>query len=313
MNVGGTQNVASLGAPLVYYSTDYVFDGRKREPYVESDGPEPGGRHTGARSCTAKPRPASARGSSGRRGSTARRGTTSSARCFGSAQSGTKALSSTTSAAAPTYVGHLAEAYAGARRAAVRRVPRGRAGRVHVGGVRGGDLRGGGARHVACGGSRARSSGAPARRPAYSVLRSEKPETPVLPNWREGLRACLDKLTSAFLTTWLVDAEIERVWDVVYAIDRWPEWWRGVQSVTELAHGDGDGEGNGYRHVWRSRDPRTPSGSTSTVEEVRAPAPDPCSRGRRARGDRHVSPLRVTARHRGHVRLADRTHHEGLG
>ena len=38
---GGTANVASLGVPLVYYSTDYVFDGRKREPYFESDGPNP--------------------------------------------------------------------------------------------------------------------------------------------------------------------------------------------------------------------------------------------------------------------------------
>jgi dTDP-4-dehydrorhamnose reductase len=38
--------------------------------------------------------------------------------------------------------------------------------------------------------------GSPARRPAYSVLRSEKPEAPVLPNWREGLRACLDELTT---------------------------------------------------------------------------------------------------------------------
>ena len=33
--------------------------------------------------------------------------------------------------------------------------------------------------------------GRPAPRPAYSVLRSEKPETPRLPHWREGLRACL--------------------------------------------------------------------------------------------------------------------------
>ena len=41
VNVGGTSNVAALGVPLVYYSTDYVFDGRKREPYVESDGPNP--------------------------------------------------------------------------------------------------------------------------------------------------------------------------------------------------------------------------------------------------------------------------------
>lgn len=41
VNVGGTANVAALGVPLVYYSTDYVFDGSKREPYVESDGPNP--------------------------------------------------------------------------------------------------------------------------------------------------------------------------------------------------------------------------------------------------------------------------------
>jgi dTDP-4-dehydrorhamnose reductase len=41
VNVGGTTNAASLGAPLVAFSTDYVFDGRKREPYVESDGPSP--------------------------------------------------------------------------------------------------------------------------------------------------------------------------------------------------------------------------------------------------------------------------------
>jgi len=32
VNVGGTRHVAELGAPLVYYSTDYVFDGAKREP-----------------------------------------------------------------------------------------------------------------------------------------------------------------------------------------------------------------------------------------------------------------------------------------
>jgi dTDP-4-dehydrorhamnose reductase len=36
--------------------------------------------------------------------------------------------------------------------------------------------------------------GRPAPRPVYSVLRSEKPETPVLPNWRQGLRECLERL-----------------------------------------------------------------------------------------------------------------------
>ena len=41
VNVDGTRNVTALGAPVVYFSTDYVFDGSKREPYVESDVPNP--------------------------------------------------------------------------------------------------------------------------------------------------------------------------------------------------------------------------------------------------------------------------------
>src|SRR5439155_9536395 len=41
VNVTGTRNVVSLGAPVVYFSTDYVFDGAKREPYIESDEPNP--------------------------------------------------------------------------------------------------------------------------------------------------------------------------------------------------------------------------------------------------------------------------------
>jgi dTDP-4-dehydrorhamnose reductase len=36
--------------------------------------------------------------------------------------------------------------------------------------------------------------GRPAPRPAYSVLRSERPGAPTLPHWRDGLRACLARL-----------------------------------------------------------------------------------------------------------------------
>lgn len=73
-----------------------------------------------------------------------------------------------------------------------------------------------------------------------------------------------------FLTTWVVDAPIEDVWDVVYAIERWPEWWRGVRSVSKLRHGEGNGEGSVYRHVWRSRIPYSVHFKV-TVTHVRRP------------------------------------------
>ena len=45
VNVLGTRNVAvaaqQVGARLVYISTDYVFDGEKGSPYIESDCPRP--------------------------------------------------------------------------------------------------------------------------------------------------------------------------------------------------------------------------------------------------------------------------------
>jgi dTDP-4-dehydrorhamnose reductase len=41
VNVLGTRNVVAGGAPVVYFSSDYVFDGTKAGPYVESDEPRP--------------------------------------------------------------------------------------------------------------------------------------------------------------------------------------------------------------------------------------------------------------------------------
>jgi len=41
VNRDGTANVARAAPILVHYSTDFVFDGRARRPYVESDEPNP--------------------------------------------------------------------------------------------------------------------------------------------------------------------------------------------------------------------------------------------------------------------------------
>jgi hypothetical protein len=56
----------------------------------------------------------------------------------------------------------------------------------------------------------------------------------------------------SFLTTWLLDCPRERVWEAIYAQERWPEWWRGVEAADELRRGDGDRVGAVSRMVWRS-------------------------------------------------------------
>ena len=58
-----------------------------------------------------------------------------------------------------------------------------------------------------------------------------------------------------FLTTWLIEAERERVWDAIYESERWPEWWRGVEEAERLGDGDEDGIGQVGRYLWRSRLP----------------------------------------------------------
>jgi dTDP-4-dehydrorhamnose reductase len=191
VNVGGTNHAASLG-PIVYYSTDYVFDGRKRLPYVESDAPNP----------------LSAYGRS---------------KAYGEAAAGEQAWVVRSSwlfgpmgnnfvrtmlrlgaerdevavvddqVGSPTYVGHLADA--------TRKIVQLPYGIWHV------------SAEGECTWAEFAQAifeeaklecrvepisteelGRPALRPPYSVLRSEKPEAPRLPHWRDGLRECLTRL-----------------------------------------------------------------------------------------------------------------------
>jgi uncharacterized protein YndB with AHSA1/START domain len=58
-----------------------------------------------------------------------------------------------------------------------------------------------------------------------------------------------------FLTTWLIDAPREDVFQAIWDSERWPSWWRGVESVVTLEKGDDEGVGSLGRYVWRSRLP----------------------------------------------------------
>jgi dTDP-4-dehydrorhamnose reductase len=194
VNVGGTAHAASLGAPLVYYSSDYVFDGTKGSPYVESDSPNPLGAY--ARS-----------------------------KLHGEAAAGEQAWIVRASwLFAPT--GHNfvrtmlrlgAErdevAVVGDQRGSPTYAPHLAAATPEIVGLPFGVY------HVAAAGdctwadfaeaifeeagldTRVRrittaEFGAKAPRPAYSVLRSEK-GAPELPHWREGLRECLSQLNTS--------------------------------------------------------------------------------------------------------------------
>lgn len=57
----------------------------------------------------------------------------------------------------------------------------------------------------------------------------------------------------AFLTTWLLEAPRERVWEAIYDQASWPGWWRGVEEASEIRSGNGDdGVGTVARMVWKS-------------------------------------------------------------
>jgi dTDP-4-dehydrorhamnose reductase len=191
VNVEGTQNVVALGAPVVYFSTDYVFDGRKNGPYVESDVPGPVS--VSGRTKLAGEREV-------REGWIVRsswlfgwtgKNFVRTMLALGEEQDEVSVVDD--QRGSPTYVGHLAEA--------TKRLIALPYGVYHVAAA--GDCTWADFAEAIfeeagldCRVRRISSSelGRAAARPANSVLRSEHPEAPRLPHWREGLRACLTRL-----------------------------------------------------------------------------------------------------------------------
>jgi dTDP-4-dehydrorhamnose reductase len=190
--VGGTKHAAELGAPLVYFSSDYVFDGAKGAPYVESDAPNPLSAYgrTKLHGEAAAGEDAWIVRTSWLFGPTGHNFVRTMLR-LGAERDEVSVVDD--QRGSPTYVGHLASA--------TREVVEGEPGVWHVaadGECTWAELAaaifeeaGLACRVVPIATDKL---GRPAPRPAYSVLRSERQDAPRLPHWRDGLRECLTRL-----------------------------------------------------------------------------------------------------------------------
>ena len=288
VNVGGTAHAAALGAPLVAFSTDYVFDGRKREPYLESDGPNPlsaygrtklhGEAAAGERAWIVR--------TSWLFGPTGHNFVRTMLR-LGAERDEVAVVDD--QRGCPTYVGHLA--------AATRELVALPYGVYHVAAEgdctwadfaeaifeeAGLDCR---VRRITTA-----EFGRPAPRPAYSVLRSEQgaPRAAALARRaarvpRAGWRARIAGWRATrFLTTWVARrAASTTVWEAIHDDERWPEWWRGVEGRRGArAATTATASARVHRYVWRSRLPYDIEFEIRTTRVERPPA-----RGRRRTGE----------------------------
>jgi dTDP-4-dehydrorhamnose reductase len=201
VNGGGAGHVAAAaaeaGALTVHVSTDYVFDGRAREPYAEDAAPAP-------QSAYGRSKLAGERAVAGERSAIVRsswlfgphgRNFVDTMRRLGAERSEVAVVSD--QVGCPTYTGHLAPAL-------VDVAERGLTGVLHVaGGGRCSWLELAEATFAEAGlACRVRPQstadvGRPAPRPAFSALMSTRSDAPVLPPWRAGLRAHLARVEVA--------------------------------------------------------------------------------------------------------------------
>lgn len=55
-----------------------------------------------------------------------------------------------------------------------------------------------------------------------------------------------------FLTVWVLDTPIEKVWDAIVDYKRLPSWWKAVTQARELQAGDTQGMGSVWYLVWKT-------------------------------------------------------------
>ena len=58
-----------------------------------------------------------------------------------------------------------------------------------------------------------------------------------------------------FVTNWRFKAPQEKVWDLIFHSDKWPDWWPGVEKVEKVQDGDSNYVGAIHRYTWKSKLP----------------------------------------------------------
>lgn len=56
----------------------------------------------------------------------------------------------------------------------------------------------------------------------------------------------------AFVTKWVIEAPIEKVWDAIYESTEWPQWWKGVLKVDVIEKGQPNGIDGVRAYTWKS-------------------------------------------------------------
>ncbi|MBA4197317.1 MAG: polyketide cyclase [Chitinophaga sp.] len=56
----------------------------------------------------------------------------------------------------------------------------------------------------------------------------------------------------SFVTKWQIKAPLQEVWNAIYFSNDWPNWWKGVLSVTDVSTGNKDGIGDVKEYTWKS-------------------------------------------------------------
>jgi hypothetical protein len=90
-----------------------------------------------------------------------------------------------------------------------------------------------------------------------------------------------------FVTDWQFASPLERVWEEIRVMDRWPEWWPFVVRVELLRQGDADDIGSVARITWKTALP-TPSTFDSELIAIERFPKDGGPRLRRARWQGHL-------------------------